>query len=143
MERSGDGLQFEELCSISSKGNGNTKNVYTYNDYVPFAGKIYYRLTAVDLDGSKEIFEIISAQCQEAKQVRVWPNPSPDGHFSVMYNFQPQEAVRVIVTDLNGTEIQRLSDMKPKKDFTLSSPGTYVIVVEANEFKYAERVIAR
>lgn len=68
IEKSVDGVYFEELSTISGSGTTNTPVVYEYVDYALDASVVYYRLKQVDFDGAFEYFDmtkvVIEGQAQ-------------------------------------------------------------------------------
>ncbi len=76
IERSIDGINFEEIDQVSSKGNGITQNDYQIYDSNPKIGINYYRLKQVDYNEKFEYSEIKSIEVKEAfPTVSVYPNP--------------------------------------------------------------------
>ena len=77
LERSGDGLNFISIKSVSGAGTSTTKRSYSYLDTNPLAGVNYYRLKQVDGNGafsySKEIIAINNQL--EAEELKAYPNP--------------------------------------------------------------------
>lgn len=80
VERSLNGIEFQSIAQLAAKG-GSTKALYSFTDSNPFVGKNYYRLTAVDLDGSRESFDVISVMYEATKVVKVCPTPCLMGSF--------------------------------------------------------------
>jgi hypothetical protein len=56
VERSSDGLSFEEVARLSGAGNSNTPLHYKITDETPVKGVSYYRLKQTDFDGKYEVF---------------------------------------------------------------------------------------
>ncbi|MEN0006474.1 MAG: matrixin family metalloprotease [Bacteroidota bacterium] len=54
LERSADGLHFQTITTIPSKGNSLTAQSYTFEDKQPLPGINYYQLTQKDFDGYQE-----------------------------------------------------------------------------------------
>lgn len=60
LERSLNGIDWEEVKRVSGSGTTNTPTHYQYNDYYYVKGKInYYKLSQVDYNGETETFNII------------------------------------------------------------------------------------
>ena len=60
IEKSIDGSTFETIGHVSGEGGLESITDYDFVDENPVAGYQYYRLRAVDIDGSEEIFETIA-----------------------------------------------------------------------------------
>ncbi len=52
IQRSSDGINFEDIGVVDGKGNSTAANYYNYTDYNPGTGMVYYRLKQVDFDGN-------------------------------------------------------------------------------------------
>ncbi|MFN7013879.1 MAG: T9SS type A sorting domain-containing protein [Bacteroidia bacterium] len=63
IEKTFDGINFEFVAKIKGAGNSNSIINYSYTDTKPGNGKVYYRLTQTDFDGTTEVFDLISFEC--------------------------------------------------------------------------------
>ncbi len=63
IEKTYDGINFEFVAKIKGAGNSNTILNYSYTDNNPGNGKVYYRLSQTDFDGTTEVFDLISFEC--------------------------------------------------------------------------------
>ena len=52
VERSIDGINFQQVARIEARGNSSIQSVYHAEDKIPFNGRSYYRLKMIDLDGT-------------------------------------------------------------------------------------------
>ncbi len=76
VERSPDFNHWSEVSRVDSKGDSLSETYYDYSDKNPIKGKSYYRLTQVNLDGSKKELEVITVNCISSLQsVEFSPNP--------------------------------------------------------------------
>lgn len=80
IERSLDGVTWEELNTIAGAGNSSEMKFYKYADYT-FAGNTinYYRLKQTDTHGTFEYSHIISIEDLEQSKIgvkEVYPNPA-------------------------------------------------------------------
>ncbi|MFN4233466.1 MAG: T9SS type A sorting domain-containing protein [Bacteroidia bacterium] len=78
IERSINGLEWEEVSKIKGAGNSNTLLNYSTFDNNPYSGVSYYRLKQTDFDGQFEYFDIRSVKIDNLinSQVFVYPNPT-------------------------------------------------------------------
>lgn len=78
IERSTDGIDWEELAIVDGAGNSSTLLTYQTIDSNPFSGTSYYRLKQTDFDGKFEYSEIRSVNIKEFgdTQVHIYPNPA-------------------------------------------------------------------
>ncbi len=81
LERSADGMSWEELAIIPGKGNKTGKSSYTWFDESPLNDVSYYRLSQTDLDGAQEYFDIRSVHFTKPLKtatLTLFPNPAGD-----------------------------------------------------------------
>jgi hypothetical protein len=111
IERSKDGLLWEFVNDIESKGNGNTILQYTEYDKDPFWGQSYYRLKQTDFDGTFQYSEIASVELQEPQsKILAYPNPVTHGNdlnISINLPINLEEA-RVDFINSSGIVVQTI-----------------------------------
>jgi hypothetical protein len=80
VERSADGINWNQLGFVASSGNSEGTAQYFFTDESPASGKNYYRISEVDMDGKENYSEIRTANIDNnsATTVSVWPNPATD-----------------------------------------------------------------
>jgi Lamin Tail Domain len=76
VQRSGDAKGFETIGRAESKGQNTERNEYAFIDNSPIVGQNYYRLKAVDLDGTEEYSKILSLNFNEPSGLVFYPNPA-------------------------------------------------------------------
>jgi uncharacterized repeat protein (TIGR01451 family) len=55
IERSVDGVNFEQIATVTGAVNSSVTKTYSYDDYqFPHVSRVFYRLVQIDLDGSKQ-----------------------------------------------------------------------------------------
>ncbi len=96
-------LDFSDLAEIPGAGY-NTESVltYSYTHTLPLIGYNYYRLKAVDLNGSFEYFGPVVERYQGAKALWVHPNPASGEKIEFKMNFSLNEGDRVQVYNQLG-----------------------------------------
>lgn len=75
IERSQNGVEFEELHDISGAGNSTQPRYYESLDPNPLPGTSYYRLRQTDFDGTQTVSEIRVVNIELHHQFSVYPNP--------------------------------------------------------------------
>lgn len=76
VEKSMNGIDWQVIETIPAAGNSHESLVYRIKDKVDDLNDvIYYRLTQVDLDGTKTTYDVISKWCNDSQLV-VYPNPT-------------------------------------------------------------------
>jgi hypothetical protein len=145
IERSTDGLHFDEIGKIQSKGTQTQQTAYTFVDEKTPEGKLYYRLKQVDLDGTFEIFKVISLQNTFGGfGFKVFPNPA-----SELIVIQTDDILR---SDVHVTLVNTLGATVLEKDFLAGSSncfldtqtiynGIYQLVITENGVAKSQKMV--
>lgn len=75
LERSRDGLTFEEFATVDGHGTTTQQQHYAIRDYGIYP-TTYYRLTQVDLDGKRHQSHTIAVQAPIQSSISLSPNPA-------------------------------------------------------------------
>ena len=75
IERSKDGVQFEQIEDIQGAGNSLQIRDYKTLDPNPYSGVSYYRLLQTDFDGTQSHSEIRAVNIQLNQKYSIYPNP--------------------------------------------------------------------
>lgn len=75
IERSKDGVQFEQIEDIQGAGNSLQIRDYKTVDPNPYSGVSYYRLLQTDFDGTRSHSEIRAVNIQLNQKYTIYPNP--------------------------------------------------------------------
>lgn len=151
VERSGDGIHFEEILQTPGAGNSNQILNYLETDYLALSGTSYYRLKQVDFDGSFIYSEtrIIKTYSQLAEEMNLYPNPS-DGAFHIVLTNTGEEEILVVVRDIHGKEfyskIVVTSTDKQIEAIDLTgqlAAGTYIITASSRNELYAQKLVVK
>ncbi len=79
IEKSVNGIDFNEISRINGSGNSNDYIEYSFVDEVKSSKLVYYRLKQVDYDGTIETFNVISSSClSNESTLSIYPNPFKD-----------------------------------------------------------------
>jgi GH18 family chitinase len=105
VERSLDGENFLTLNKVQGSGNTSSHHDYNYLDETPGNGKIYYRLTQYDFDGTAHYSQLVSVD-QEVYAVIISPNPFSSSTSLTIQSDTPVS--ECIITDLQGREVKRV-----------------------------------
>lgn len=82
IERTKDGITFEEVAKIDGAKNKNERSDYSFVDHHPFKGTVYYRLKQIDGTGVTKDYSLVSVDCKFENIDTPFPNPSA-GKFSI------------------------------------------------------------
>ncbi len=147
VQRSFDNGKWETLDVIKAKGNSNALVSYSYTDHnvftTPYA-HVYYRLNAIDNDGSytySGVVHLFNQPKQKAAQFIVYPNPFAD-KFTLTIKSIKNDKVAVTLTDITGKEIYSVSQVCSEDSDELIinnlrqvKTGIYFVSVEVNGVK--------
>ncbi len=76
IEKAPDGHSFSAVATLQPKLNNGSFSSYSYYDATPFKGSNFYRVRAVETNGSNNLSGIVSLSSQsDASQICVYPNP--------------------------------------------------------------------
>lgn len=146
IERSVDAKIFNEIGQVTGHGTTVIRHDYTFEDVFPLGQKLYYRLKAVDFDGYEEYFNIASVDFGGTKQVSVYPNPVVGGFLNIQFNFSPESATLIQITDMVGVEKMRQMRNGNENQFSIPialDPGAYIIRIQSDEFKSIDRILVK
>ncbi len=108
VERSQNGIEFEELNVFEGAGNSSQTRQYQTFDRQPYEGVSYYRLKQTDYDGAFTYSDIVSVSVEKPQPVfTVFPNPISGGRLFV--NIENPEmgenALTVEIIDATGKKV--------------------------------------
>ncbi len=130
IQRSENGIVFNDLEYVSGMGNSNSNVRYFFVDEKPLNGQSYYRIQQVDFDGTESLSDVISVDFS-ADQLDVFPNPI-NGVELYVYSSEEYNNTKIEVLDISGKCIY-----SNKKDISIGkniikfseklNQGTYMI----------------
>lgn len=103
IEKSFDGIHFEDLKKVDGAGNSTEKNQYETTDYAPNASGTYYRLKQTDFNGNEVQFNTIFIKNAEMvlKISEINPNPFSD-FINLAIDSPVKEDVTIRIIDNSG-----------------------------------------
>jgi hypothetical protein len=138
VERSEDGLKFEQIGFVNGKGNSQKLNEYTFQDLqsLPIA---FYQLRQIDFDGATETSQMIKIE-RWTENIEVSPNPF-NGIVRVGSN-DNQTAIEIVIYDLQGKEKLKTSGHgQLVVDAHQLEAGIYLIEIIQGDTKQIKRII--
>jgi len=78
IERSTDGINWNQIGQLKAKGNSAVVVKYSFVDLTPANGAAHYRLKMVDLDNKIAYSDVKSIRASVIASVKVYPNPATD-----------------------------------------------------------------
>jgi len=76
VQRSTDGIHFDDIASLNAKGNSSTRINYQYFDNAAKASLNFYRLNQIDIDGKFVYSNIVKVNAVASVVVGLTPNPA-------------------------------------------------------------------
>jgi hypothetical protein len=136
IERSEDGIHFEELTRVQGKISSQEETEYIWVDHAPPGGKLYYTLAQTDLNGSVNVLDTRMVNCASFGDFTLFPNPN-SGSFSVLLP-DGKDALPAEIIDLYGKLHWRGIVNNEEVLDTQLSEGTYLL-----RFYDRERLVVR
>ncbi|MCB9197410.1 MAG: T9SS type A sorting domain-containing protein [Flavobacteriales bacterium] len=138
IERSADGLNWENISLIDGAGNSSVVSNYSAKDVEPLDGISYYRLKQVDFDGEFSYSNIVSVQLRNNNTVNIYPNPTTDFVFInygqevetlEIYNSIGQNVTSTIasITENNGIYSISLKNLAPGAYYVKTSTTANIV----------------
>lgn len=130
IEKSMDGLDFQQVDVVKSNGNGI--NTYTYLDLEELKTTTFYRIKEIDNDGRYTYSTIIRLAPSSMSTWQAFPNPVNNN--ITINGIIPGE--RLILTDVKGTILFDKFAMEPsiQVDMTRYAAGVYLLHRENLDF---------
>jgi len=135
IERSADGVHFEALSFLASKGNRVTGSSYTYTDFTIQTGTYYYRLRLVDKDNKAFLSRVIllSANAADLFGFQLQSNPVKD-NIDLLFSRSVNAPIQFTLMDMNGRicwqqEISSISSTNYRLGYAMSrlAHGVYIL----------------
>ena len=147
IERSSDGINFQNAGTVAASGNSSQNVAYNFTDKNIPAGRLYYRLKKLDREGSFEYSNTISFRNnQNVFEFNVLPNPATD-LIAVQYKGLLTEDTDVKLYNMNGKLMQQTKINKGQTIayFNIESlyAGSYVLKIQNSTVSESHKVIVQ
>jgi hypothetical protein len=149
IEKSANGFEFSAVGTVPAKGNSSITVSYSWYDASPMAATNYYRIKAVDKDGSFRYSPIFKISTSNTKaEIAVAPNPVKGGQLNLQFSSLTKgnyslklynNVGQMVFTSQLSTEGGSIS-----QTFTLPSTvksGIYNLQVTGGDVKLNKRVV--
>ena len=144
---------FYAVKNVPAAGNSSTVIKYSAEDADPFSASAYYRLSEIDLNGQKQIFDMIPVKgCgQDNFTMDVYPTlASSLSNVNVQFTGKPNASVLLVVRDVLGKQFYSKFLVLENgnylftfdKEETISS-GVYFISASSNDSFRNRKVVIR
>lgn len=108
IERSANGLEFQQIAKINSKGNTSSGHQYSFTDASPLNRNNYYRLVQYDLDKKSLYYGVKMVNFELPSKIIIMPNPIAD-NFSISIQSIQSTDLQVTVFDMHGRIVTTIS----------------------------------
>jgi hypothetical protein len=147
VQRAGKDLVFTSIITIEGAGyNTSSIQEYATSDQNPLVGTGYYRLKAVDIDGSVEYFYVRSVTYNGGRNFFVSPNPTSGSSINYNINFDPSPYDRVVLIDAVGNELLSGAVTGSKNELIPNKtlpPGAYLLRYVSANYQQVARVFIK
>ena len=142
IERSADGVSFSSIGKVNGAGNSSQTLNYKFTDNNPLAGKNFYRLRQVDLDGQFDLSSVVSVNMLSSSALSFYPNPV-QSQALVQYPKATKSAdYKVVSIDGRVMKSGKLQENSTQMNLNLSElkRGSYVLIINNNGEQYQQRI---
>ncbi|MFK7947613.1 MAG: T9SS type A sorting domain-containing protein [Saprospiraceae bacterium] len=143
LQRSTNGVDFENLTWIDGQGNSTEIHTYQYLDKNIVPNTIYYyRLKQIDFDESYDYSNIVNAHINATLGgIVIYPNPIRD---NLIIEFEQSFSGSIKIIDLLGREhfnLQLENQQKWLYNLETLPSQFYFIIIESNGERYVEKIL--
>ncbi len=139
IQRSKDGVIWQDVTFVSAKGYSATINNYSWLDKASSIGLNYYRLKQVDMDGGFNYSPIILISDNKTHVLSLYPNPSPD---VLYYQYDdPSQITLVQLYDATGKLLQETTSINGQLSLQDLPLGLYLFVLQTENGNLQKRIV--
>ena len=134
VQRSVDAINFSTIGNIKAAGFSNEIINYQFDDYLPFYGKVYYRLKQIDFNGDFSYSAVIAINSNIKNKVSFYPNPVNNKFLNINLGNYDGEMVQMDVYNSLGflidseTKFIEHNQLKFEQANTMSA-GFYIVKI--------------
>ncbi len=148
VEKSIDGIVYQNIGSIEAIGNSSVINNYSLIDPSPYQGRNYYRLRQTDIDGRYVTYDpIMFNNVDKDLTLAIFPNPAKE-IVNIDYSSDSFEEVFVKMTDMNGKIVYRTAlqpSMARKINWQINTTeiteGIYIIYLSQGDKTSYKKIV--
>lgn len=129
IERSSENSPFAEVGYVNASGNSSSIKTYQFIDKQPLAGKYYYRLKQIDVDGTFEYTHEVDVYINGPKQFTLYQNyPNPfNPTTKVKFSVPQKSLIKLNLYDILGTQVGQVFNGEVEA-------GVHELTISSNEF---------
>ena len=143
IDRTIDGINFEQVDMIDGAGNSTTPLDYSTVDKMPIKGLSYYRLKQTDYSGNQEYSALVSINFEDEFIVEnIFPNPVTD-QLTIQFNKSEDVQPHISIIDCLGRVVYKYSssDNTVVVDLSGIANGIYFLKINGLETLYQQKII--
>ncbi|UII21113.1 T9SS type A sorting domain-containing protein [Fulvivirga ligni] len=149
LERSTDGINFQEIATVDGAGNSSDVIEYSVEDFSAANGANYYRVKQTDFDGQYEYSKVVNVfnEAVRALEVTAFPNPATD-QLNVRIDGFGSDEVTVELTDDRGMAVYTNtfdSSFENVAQINVSNlpSGLYIVTLKTSIYNLTTRVLVK
>ncbi len=106
VEKTTDGINYEEVASVPGAGTTPFSKSYSALDLHPVPGVSYYRLKQIDVDGNSAVFDPVAVFIgnNQNPSINVYPNPIR-GDATLIYISTDENPLTIDIIDITGRTV--------------------------------------
>lgn len=135
VQRSSDGLNWENINRVAAAGNSNSIINYQLFDYEPLFGQSYYRLKQFDFGGAFTYSQIRTVSFDQFAIINVYPNPTSGPVY-----IDSEYAVDIQVFDFSGRVILQKENSN-SCDLSDQAAGVYYVRISTQTSVQTEKIV--
>jgi hypothetical protein len=143
IEKSTDGIYFDEVTIINGNGNSSLPINYSWLDEKPTNQTAYYRLKQTDFNGAFQYYGIEAIACKQEGSISIYPNPFDDG-FTVNLDKNTTYPLTLEIYDYLGRKVFEQQIITNNTNIILGekvTKGTYSVKIFNNTSQVVGRII--
>lgn len=148
VQRSLDGISFNDIATLSTANNSGLLKQYSYNDInisLLNTNILYYRLKVIDRTGQSFLSNVLALKVDARFVINSYPNPA-NNILTLTFHGLNKNKCDIKIIDLAGKTIKQISNSgivitSLKINIQSLAKGTYYIVINDNENFFTQKFI--
>ena len=135
VDKSMDYITYQFVGQVAGAGTSNHLLNYSLQDFSPYSGLSYYRLSQTDFNGTITYLGNVPIEFIPSITIILYPNPvSTTLNVQVQYSNMQQLGLKILIYDNNGNECYNnsLSNSNTQIDVSTWNQGIYYYLITGN-----------
>ncbi len=150
VEKTKNGIDYEEVVRIKGAGNSTTQKLYSTTDNDPYKSISYYRLKQTDFNEKYNYSKLVSIENSETATLKLFPNPLNGGNLFLSLQYSNASEITIELYDIIGQKcFSKIATSDNGSFFTTLEffpslhTGIYIVSVATPETIYREQLIVK